>query len=228
MPFGLSDKPANESAYTLQRHVELVTGLVEKLQLKGVTIVGQDWGGPISLRYAIYHQDNVRSMVILNTMVRMRPIPLLFTLAFRNGGFSSFLIRNLDVFSKIAFRHGWPFRRPVEASVLEQYRMPHPDAASRAGIAAFPKMIPGNSRHPNAGYISKIDTFLQTWNVPVLVMFSDGDIAFKIAEGQRIADMVPNGRFQVIRNAGHYLREDAVEEIAQHMVTFLKDEARIS
>ena len=89
-------------------------------------------------------------------------------------------------------------------------------------------MIPGNSRHPNAGYISKIDTFLQTWNVPVLVMFSDGDIAFKIAEGQRIADMVPNGRFHVIRNAGHYLREDAGEEIAQHMVTFLKDEARIS
>ena len=44
-------------------------------------------------------------------------------------------------------------------------------------------MIPGNSRHPNAGYISKIDTVLQTWNVQVLVMFSDGDIAFKIAEG---------------------------------------------
>mgnify|MGYP001443997853 CR=1 FL=1 len=99
MRFGLSDKPSNESAYTLRRHVELVTGLVEKLQLKGVTIVGQDWGGPISLRYAIDHQDNVRSMVILNTMVRMRPIPLLFTLAFRNGGFSSFLIRNLDVFT---------------------------------------------------------------------------------------------------------------------------------
>ncbi|MFP6635051.1 MAG: hypothetical protein VCB79_03890, partial [Dehalococcoidia bacterium] len=76
--------------------------------------------------------------------------------------FSSFLIRNLDVFRKIAFRHGWPFRRPVEPSVLEQCRMPHPDAASQAGIAAFPKMIPGNSWHPNTGYISKIDTFLQT------------------------------------------------------------------
>jgi pimeloyl-ACP methyl ester carboxylesterase len=59
-------------------------------------------------------------------------------------------------------------------------------------------------------------------------MFSDGDIAFKIAEGQRIADMVPNGRFQVIQNAGHYLREDAGEEIAQRMVTFPKYEARIS
>ena len=59
-------------------------------------------------------------------------------------------------------------------------------------------------------------------------MFSDGDIAFKIAEGQRIADMVSNGRFQVIQHAGHYLREDAGKELPQHMVTVLKDGARIS
>ena len=90
MGFGLSDKPTDESAYTLRRHVGLVTGLVEKLQLEGVTIVGQDWGGPIGLRYAIDHQDNVRSLVILNTLVRTTPVPLPFTLVFRNGGLSSF------------------------------------------------------------------------------------------------------------------------------------------
>jgi len=67
MGFGLSDKPEDESAYSLQRHVGLVKGLVEKLELQGVTTVGQDWGGPISLRYAIDHQDNVRALVVLNT-----------------------------------------------------------------------------------------------------------------------------------------------------------------
>ena len=228
MGFGLSDKPTDESAYTLGRHVELVTGLVEKLQLASVTIVGQDWGGPVGLRYAIDHQDNVRSLVILNTLVKITPVPLLFTFVFRNGGFSSFLVRRLDLFRKIIFRRGWPFRRPLEAGVMEQYKMPHPTAASRAGIAAFPKMIPGNDRHPNAAYISQIDSVLRNWDVPVLVMFSDGDIAFKPTEGQRIAEMVPDGRFQVVRNAGHYLQEDAGEEIAQRMVTFLRDEAKIT
>ena len=228
MGFGLSDKPTDESAYTLGRHVELVTGLVEKLQLAGVTIVGQDWGGPVGLRYAIDHQDNVRSLVILNTLVKITPVPLLFTFVFRNGGFSSFLVRRLDLFRKIIFRRGWPFRRPLEAGVMEQYKMPHPTAASRAGIAAFPKMIPGNDRHPNAAYISQIDSVLRNWDVPVLVMFSDGDIAFKPTEGQCIAEMVPDGRFQVVRNAGHYLQEDAGEEIAQRMVTFLRDEAKIT
>ena len=228
MGFGLSDKPTDESAYTLGRHVELVTGLVEKLQLAGVTIAGQDWGGPVGLRYAIDHQDNVRSLVILNTLVKITPVPLLFTFVFRNGGFSSFLVRRLDLFRKIIFRRSWPFRRPLEAGVMEQYKMPHPTAASRAGIAAFPKMIPGNDRHPNAAYISQIDSVLRNWDVPVLVMFSDGDIAFKPTEGQRIAEMVPDGRFQVVRNAGHYLQEDAGEEITQRMVTFLRDEAKIT
>ena len=128
----------------------------------------------------------------------------------------------------MAFRRGWPFRRPLEPGVMEQYKMPHPTAASRAGIAAFPKMIPGNDRHPNAAYISQIDSVLRNWDVPVLVMFSDGDIAFKPTEGQRIAEMVPDGRFQVVRNAGHYLQGDAGEEIAQRMVTFLRDEAKIT
>ena len=58
-------------------------------------------------------------------------------------------------------------------------------------------------------------------------MFSDKDIAFKVEEGQRIADMVPNGRFHPVRNAGHYLQEDAGEEIAERMVAFLRDEAKV-
>ena len=87
--------------------------------------------------------------------------------------------------------------------------MPHPTAASRAGIAAFPKMIPGRDGQPNGDYISEIDATLQEWDVPVLVMFSDRDIAFKVEDGERIAGMVPNGRFHLVRNAGHYLQEDA-------------------
>lgn len=61
-----------------------------------------------------------------------------------------------------------------------------------------------------------------------MVMFSDKDMAFKVAEGQRIAAMVPNGRFHVIENAGHFLQEDAGEDIADRMVTFLRDEAKVS
>ena len=72
------------------------------------------------------------------------------------------------------------------------------------------------------------DDTLREWDVPVLVMFSDKDLAFKPAEGRRIADLAPNGRFQLVENAGHYLQEDAGVEIAERIVTFLRDEANIS
>ena len=222
----MSDKPTAESAYTLRRHVELMSGLIESLGLEGVTVIGQDWGGPIGLRYAIDHQDNVRALVILNTLIDIAKMPLFFRVLFRSGGFSSFLSRRLDAFRRLAFSTG--FRRPVPKDIMAMYKMPHPNASVRGCIAAFPKMIPTNERHENAGYISEISQTLKTWDIPVLVCFSDKDIAFKPDEGRAIAEMVPNGRFHVIEGAGHYLQEDAGEEIVGHMIPFLRDEAKLT
>ena len=126
----------------------------------------------------------------------------------------------------MVFRVG--FKRPLDPKAKEQYKMPHPNAASRAGIAAFPKMIPTSANHPNAEYISEIDATLREWDIPVLAMFSDRDIAFKVKEGERIASMVPNGRFHLVHGAGHYLQEDAGEEITERMITFLRDEAKVT
>ena len=225
MGFGMSDKPNAEFAYTLRRHVELMAGFVENLKLEGVTIPGQDWGGPIGLRYPIDQQDNVKALVILNTLVDMKKMPMFFKVMFLSGGFSSFLSRRLDAFRKVAFSAG--FKRPMPKDVMAMYKMPHPNASVRGGIAAFPKMIPTNERHENASHISEISQTLKRWNIPVLVCFSDKDIAFKPDEGRAIAKMVPNGRFHLIEGAGHYLQEDAGEEIVEHMIPFLRDEAKL-
>ncbi|MBI4220824.1 MAG: alpha/beta fold hydrolase [Chloroflexi bacterium] len=224
MGHGLSGKPSNESAYNLQKHVRIVTELVVRLGLRGITTVGGVWGGPISLRYAIEHQENVRALVILGTLVRPMKLPALFRVMFRSGGLSSFLVRRLDLFRRMMYsRIG--FRRPLDPRALAQYKLPNSTAATRASLAAFPKMIPTDLRHPNGQYIADIETALGKWDVPVLVMFADKDMAFDVNEGQRIAHMVPNGRFFLVRNAGHFLAEDAGEEMADRIVSFLRDEA---
>ncbi len=87
-------------------------------------------------------------------------------------------------------------------------------------------MLPTSPKHPNFSYVDEIEETLKTWGVKVLVMFSDKDAFFKVEEGKRIAEMVPNGQFAVVANAGHYLQEDAGEEIAGRMITFLRDSAR--
>ena len=71
--FGLSDKPEDEKAYSLQRHVLQMTQLIEHLELRELTVVGQDWGGPITLRYAIKHKDNIRALALLDTFIERFP-----------------------------------------------------------------------------------------------------------------------------------------------------------
>lgn len=246
MGFGLSDKPESEHEHTLQRHVALMTKLIDTLGLRDITVMGQDWGGPIALRYAIEHKHNIQSLIVLNTFVQRFPtnaaerrklgiitcpLPWIYTFLFKNGHFSSIMVKRLDMFRKfvwLKWRTGNPskllgagMRRPVDPRAMENYLLPHDTPAKRVGIAAFAKLIPNHREHPNAAYIDLIRTELETWDVPVLVIWPDGDMAWKPDEGARIANMVPNGEFHLVRNAGHYVQEDAGEEVTQHLLHFL-------
>jgi haloalkane dehalogenase len=246
MGFGLSDKPEGEAAHSLKRHVLQMTELIERLGLRGLTVVGQDWGGPIALRYAIEHKNNIRALALLNTFVERfpvnegerrehdiitRPLPPGFAVLFKGGAYSSFLVRRLDFFRKFVWRRwrtgnpsrllGAGFRRPVDPRAMENYLMPHDAPVNRAGLAAFPKMIPNRVDHPCATYIDEIRRELETWDVPITVIWSDGDMAWKPDEGARIAQMVPDGEFYLVRNAGHFLQEDAGSEVAARLIRFL-------
>ncbi len=248
MGFGLSDKPQDESQHTLQRHVGLMEKLMKKLALKNIVIVAQDWGGPISLRYAIQNQDNIAGIVLLNTFIerfpknqseRKRegiitsPLPKIYEILFKSGGLSSFLVNRLDVFRSFVWmkwRTGNPskalgagFRRPVDPSAMEQYRLPNDKAGSRAAVAAFAKAIPNHRQHENAAYTDEIRTTLEQWNVPATVIFPDGDMAWKPEEGEHIARVLQNADFHLIKNAGHYVQEDAGEEVAEKILGFLKN-----
>src|SRR5436190_21208670 len=65
--FGRSDKPEDVGWYSYDGHVGSITRLVESLDLRSITLVVHDWGGPIGLRFAVEHPDRVARLVILNT-----------------------------------------------------------------------------------------------------------------------------------------------------------------
>lgn len=251
MGFGLSDNPEDEAYYSLQKHVELMTKLIEQLGVRDIVTVGQDWGGPISLRYAIEHKDNIRALVLLNTFIERfpasqrerkerdiitSPLPPGFTFLFKGGAYSSFLIRYLDVFRKFVWQKwktgnpskllGSGFRRPVDPRAMENYLKIHDKPAKRAGLATFPKMIPNREDHPDASCVDQIRKELEHWDIPVSVIWSDGDMAWKPDEGARIAQLVPDGEFYLVRNAGHFLQEDAGEEVAQRIIRFMEKRNR--
>ena len=65
--FGLSDKPSDENEYSIEAHIQNLEKLVIELDLRDITLVVQDWGGPIGLGMAARHPDRIKALVVLNT-----------------------------------------------------------------------------------------------------------------------------------------------------------------
>ncbi len=120
MGFGLSDKPSDEPEYSLKRHVDIVTGLADRVELVDLNVVVQDWGRPTGLRYAIEHQTNLNALIILNTLVCAIKVPWLFKVIFLSGSFSSFLVRRFDLLRMMSFSGSLAFKRPLDRRAKEQ------------------------------------------------------------------------------------------------------------
>lgn len=214
--FGRSDKPTDHAFYTYDRHCELMSGLLAELDLTGATVVVQDWGGPIGLRWAVENQERVAGAVILNTaLFAARSKPSEAFMAWRN-----FAERNPDLPIGLVLQSATTSDLPQD--VLDGYEAPYPNAESKAGASQFPLLVPLSSDDPVAGKIGEVRRQLETWDRPVLVCFSDSDPIFTPRTGQRFVDAIPGaGELNVIEGAAHFLQEDKGEEIAGEILSFL-------
>src|SRR5687768_16354613 len=140
--FGRSDKPTDRGWYTYDRHVEQVTGLLEQVDLRGVTLVVQDWGGPVGLRWAVENADRVARLVILNTG--------LFTGRVSKGfmAWRDFAERTPDLPVGLVLQGATATELPDE--VVAAYEAPFPNAESKAGAAQFPLLVPTADDAPGA------------------------------------------------------------------------------
>jgi haloalkane dehalogenase len=216
--FGRSDKPVDRDWYTFDRHYGSILGLVEELDLWRLTIVVQDWGGPIGLRVAVEHPERVERLVILNTGVGGGRAPNEVWLRFREvvraagGDFQAGrLIRRACV-------------RGLADELADAYDAPFPTPESKAGPLTFPEQVPTEPDHPNTAPLLRIRDALSAWTKPVLVLFGDSDPIFPPAVAERIADLIPGALpAETVTNAGHFVQEDAGEEVAARIVRFLAE-----
>jgi haloalkane dehalogenase len=213
--FGRSDKPTDRGFYTYDRHVELMTALLAELDVSGVTAVVQDWGGPIGLRWAVENADRVDRLVILNTG--------LFTGRVSKGfmAWRAFAEKNPDLPVGMIIQGATTTELPDE--VVRAYEAPFPDAASKAGAAEFPLLVPIEEGQPGAAEMRAVMDELSGWQKPALVAFSDSDPVFPFPRsGERFTSTIPSAGEQIrIEGAAHFLQEDRGEEIAEHVLAFL-------
>jgi haloalkane dehalogenase len=216
--FGRSDKPTRIEDYSYDFHYRSVERLADELDLREITVVVQDWGGPIGLRLAVEHSDRVARLVILNTGIGAGRAPSPEWLRFRE-----FMRRVGDeIVSGQLVRLSCVTELPD--NVVDAYNAPFPTPESKAGVLAFPELVPTEPDHPSAATMLEVRAALERWERPALVLFSDSDPIFSPAAAEHMASLIPGaGPAEIVTGAGHFLQEDKGEEIAARIVRFLDE-----
>jgi haloalkane dehalogenase len=220
--FGKSDKWTEESRYSLAAHVAAIEQLVERLDLRDLTVVVQDWGGPIGLGLAVRHRVRVGRLVVLNTGLFAGDEPLGDGLE----AWRAYAARTPDLPVGLVVRRAAVDRARVTDAIVAAYDAPFPDLASKAGARAFPALIPTRPGDPGAREMAETRAALSSWAPPALVLWSDRDPVFPLAAGRRFAGLLPGAAFRVVEAAGHFLQEEHGELIGRLIAAFLAGELR--
>jgi haloalkane dehalogenase len=214
--FGKSDKPTEQDWYTFDRHCDYNTRHLEQIEdLDDVTVVVQDWGGPIGLRWAVEHTDQVGRLVILNTGLFLGRVSKGF-MAWRD-----FAERNPDL--PVGFVISGATATDVPPEVVAAYEAPFPTPESKAGAAQFPLIVPTSDDAVGANEMRAVMDELSRWDKPALVAFSDQDPVFPFPRsGEAFTSVIPTAGEQVrIEGGAHFLQEDRGELIAEEMLRFM-------
>lgn len=217
--FGKSDKPSEQSDYTYQRHVDWIKRLIFQLDLTGINLFCQDWGGLIGLRIAAEENERFSRIVAGNTFLP-RENMLVSNKAFMQWRSYS---RHAPRFSVGKILQNSTVRTLSEAEV-NAYRAPFPDDSYKAGARIFPTLVPIHKADVAIPACNAAWAIFEKWEKPFLTLFSDkdpitrgGDIPFK--------KLIPGAKgqpHQIIKDGGHFLQDDKGEEIATIMVEWMR------
>jgi len=215
--FGRSDKPVDRDWYTYDRHCESIERFVDELDLRGLTVVVHDWGGPIGFLLAVERPDRVARLVVLNTGIFSGRPPGDEWLRFR-----AFVRRvGTDLQPGQLVRHATA--RDVADDVVAGYDAPFPVPEAKTGAVMFPELVPDSPDHPSAAAMLSVSAALREWTRPALVLWSDSDAIFPVRVAERFAERIPGAELgEVIAGADHFVQEDAGEEVGSRIVGWLK------
>jgi len=191
--FGRSDKVIDREWYTADRHVEMLQELVTRLDLRNITVVGQDWGGPNGLITATELPDRFDRLIILNTWLHHDEYE--YTQALRGWNVSSQSVNFME------FNGFGQLAQPA-------YGAPFDSRDATAGAYRWPWMLP--FAEPEAGAANRQAAAwnaLASWNKPAHVIFGDQDPIFTVDWGRKFAAHIPGATFDTVEGAGHFVQE---------------------
>jgi len=219
---GLSDKPSAAAyGYRLADRIGDLSALVEQLGLEQITLVAHDWGGAIGMGTAVRMPDRFARFVLLNTAAfRSRRMPWRIRVC-RTPLLGRLAVCGLNLFARVALRMAVS-RRPLPPAVRAGLLAPYDCWSHRVAIDRFVADIPMRPGHPSYDTLRKIeDGLAQFRNSPFCFIWGMRDWCFTPKFLDRFLEFFPGAETHRLADAGHYVVEEAHEQIVPLIESFL-------
>jgi haloalkane dehalogenase len=222
---GLSDKP-QDYPYRLQVHIDNLVELIDALDLQNITLCGHDWGGAIAVGAALARPARVARLVLLNTAAFPPPyIPWRIRVC-RTPLFGKLALQGLNLFSLAALRMAVQDPRALSPDVRAGLIAPYDCWQHRIGVYSFVQDIPATDRHPTWATLERIEQGLGTLaDRPIQLIWGMRDWCFRPTCLQRFQQHWPAARTVEIPTAGHWVVEEAPEQVERALREFLRSDA---
>lgn len=218
---GASEKPPGY-AYTLASRIEDVAALVASLGLRRVHLVVHDWGGAIGFGLAARRPELIGRITILNTAAfASRRIPARIALC-KLPGLGPLIVRGCNGFAGPAVWMAM-HRRALRPEERRGYLWPYRSWADRVAVSAFVRDIPLRPDHPSWGTLAAVEAGLGRFrDRPVRVLWGGQDFCFNDSFLARWRELLPQAEVTRIADAGHYVLDDAREDVIPAVTEFLR------
>ncbi len=225
---GLSDKPGDDAyPYTLARRVADVEALLSALDIRqDLTLIAHDWGGMIGMAVAHNDPQRIRRLVLLNTGAfplpegKRFPWPLWLV---RDTPLGPFLVRRFNAFARGAARFCCT-RRPMDPRVKAAMLAPYEPRAARLATLRFVQDIPLGPGDSGWDLITQVEAGLgQFADRPALLCWGLRDFVFDQHFLDRFMHFWPQAEVLSLADAGHYVLEDAAEDVIPRIRRFLAE-----
>jgi haloalkane dehalogenase len=219
MGCGMSDKP-QEYDYSLETHIQNAYQLIKFLDLKKIILIVHDWGGAIGFGLVTRYPDLFDRIVILNTAAfPSEHIPQRINLL-RQGRFGEWLTRKLNLFA-------WPAtfmttEKKLPKAIKAGYLLPYNSWENRIAVARFVQDIPMEKDHKTYTTMDQIESRLKGLKHPKLILWGGKDFCFNQHFFERWLEIYPDAPAHWYAKAGHYLLEDALEDVSGRIWEFIK------
>jgi pimeloyl-ACP methyl ester carboxylesterase len=226
LPMGAHSHPLNENVdLSLPGLARIVADLLDALELSDVVIVANDTGGAVAQWLVGHHADRIGGLVLTScdAFEKFPPTPQRYLeLAGRWPWLMSLVAWSIrfESVQRLPTAYGWVTSRPIEPEIMRSYTGPiRTNAGVRRDLAALLRAV-------DTRYTFEAAESLRSFDHPALVLWADGDKIFPREHGRRLANQLPQGRFELVSGSRTFIPEEQPDALTLLIRGFLIDHPR--